>query len=319
MRRGASILLMLLGVVFASAAVVLWWPHLGGGLADAVAASPPALALHLAGAILFASGGAGIYSRPMTPLFFVFSLVLPLVGMLTVLGLNRVLSGSAGPVTAEDDLEVGNPILGRGLPGVAEVFLQPIARMMRERDGGSIGRMILGLSKGGMAERGHQVLRRFQQDSDVELQFYAQNAQRGATEGLELHLKNLSAKLADQPEDEVVRSALAEVLIELAGRRTTSGSDANSYVRRALEHLKQVPESARRSAMEVRGHLLVREPAGARSALEKLPGDDVRRGRLEAEVLFAERDWKRLADFAEGLESTDIRLRTARAFWRKSA
>ena len=80
-----------------------------------------------------------------------------------------------------------------------------------------------------------------------------------------------------------------------------------------------MPEGAKRAAMEVRGYLLVREPAAARAALGRLPEDDLRRPRLEVEVLYAERDWGRLGECARGLESTDIPLRTARAFWRGGA
>ena len=214
---------------------------------------------------------------------------------------------------------MGNPILARVEAAGQELSLVPIVRVMREVDSRSIGRMILGLSKSGLGERGYQVLRRFQQDEDVELQFYAQNAQRGATEGLERQLKSLRGRLAASPGAPLVSSALAEVLIDLAGRRTTSGSDANSYVRRALEHLKQMPEGAKRAEMEVRGYLLVREPAAARAALARLPEDDLRRPRLEAEVLYAERDWAGLAASVRGLETTDIPLRTARAFWRGEA
>lgn len=319
MRRAISIFLLLLGVAFALAAVFFWWPHRGGGFAGALSAAPQALPVHLAGAVLFAIGAAGTFSRQMALFYFVLALVLPLMGMLTVLGLSGILRGESASQLQEDELELGNPILVRAEPGAAPVFLKPFARMMREEQAGSIGRMILGLSKSGGAERGYQVLRRFQQDADVELQFYAQSAQRGATEGLELQLKLLRSKLAGEAENGAVRAALAEVLIGLAGQRTTSGSDANAYVRRALEHLKRLPESAKRAALEVRGYLLVREPAGARAALERLPDGDLRRPGLEAEVLYAERDWGRLSEFAEGFETSDIQLRTARAFWRQSA
>ena len=315
--RGASVLLMVLGATLSIAAVAMWWPHLGGGLGGAAVGAPLAAVLHVVGAGLFAVGAAG--SRAMVPVYLVVVLVLPVLGMLTVLALNGVLTVGGIEVGAGDEFEVGNPVLARVGQGVAPVFLKPIARMMREEGSDVIGRMILGLSKSGGAERGHQILRRYQQDGDVELQFYAQNAQRGSTEVLERHLKNLSARLAEAPDDIAVRAALAEVLIELAGRRATSGSDANSYVRRALEHLKQLPESAQRSALEVRGCLLVREPAGARAALERLPGSDVRRARLEAEVLYAERDWAKLGERMGDLQGGDIQLRTARAFWRKSA
>ena len=319
MRRGRSVSLMLAGAICSVAAICLWWPHLGAGMAGAISAQPLALALHVLGAGLFAAGAAGVLSGSMAVFYFLLAVVLPLVGMFTALGMNYLLSTYSGPVPGGEEFEIGNPIMAKGGGGVPELSLVPIVRMMREVDSRSIGRMILGLSKSGLGERGHQILRRFQQDEDVELQFYAQNAQRGSTEGLERQLKLLRARLAESPGDPHASGTLAEVLIDLAGRRTTSSSDANSYVRRALEHLKQVPEGARRAAMEVRGYLLVREPAAARAALGRLPEGDLRRPRLEVEVLYGERDWGRLAECARGLESTDIPLRTARAFWRGAA
>lgn len=320
MRRGIPVIMMLAGLGVGVAATALWWPHFAAGLAGAIAARPVALVLHLLGAGLFASGAAAGMSRPMKGFYFLLVAVLPLIGMLAVLGLNHHLSADGAAEEDEGEFELGNPILARrGGQSLPELSLDPIVRVMRQVDSRSLGKMILGLSQSGSAERGYQILRRFQQDEDVELQFYAQNAQRGATESLERQLKRLRLRLADAPGDPLVSSALAEVLIDLAGRRTTSGSDANAYVRRALEHLKQVPEGAKRAAMEVRGYLLVRDPAAARAAFGRLPEADSRRARLEVEVLYAERDWGRLAACCEGLESADIPLRTARAFWRGRA
>ncbi|MGI9240650.1 MAG: hypothetical protein ACR2RV_07610 [Verrucomicrobiales bacterium] len=293
----------------------LWWPHLGNGLAGAVAGQPIAFLLHLSGAGVFAAGAARGASWSIALFYFVLGAVLPLLGMLTSLGVRSLLSGGRELEPNEDDLVVGNPITATRESRPEEASLRPIVRMMRELDSRSIGRMILGLSKAGEAERGYQVLRRFQQDDDVELQFYAQNAQRGVTDGLERRLRRLRMRLDQSPGDPLVSGALAEVLIGFAGLRTTSSSDANSFVRRALEHLKQLPEGAKRAALEVRGYLLVKEPAAARAALERLPEGDLRKSRLSMEVFFAERDWARLSDCARGLEATDIPVRTARAFW----
>ena len=311
--------LLVFGSACGLAALIMWWPHLDGGVSGAVTAAPVALGIHLAGAALFAIGAAGVFSRPLAVFYFVLVAVLPLIGMLTVFGLSAILTYGVEVAPEEEELEVGNPILARPSPRGAEVFLKPIAHMMREEDAASIGRLLLGLSKGGGAERSFQVLRRYQQDSDVELQFYAQSAQRGVTEGLERQLKKLSATLAEEPENGAVRAALSEVLIAQAGQRTTSSSDANAYVRRALGHLKQLPENAKRAALEVRGYLLLRERSGARQALEGLHEGDLRKPGLEMEVLYLERDWARLRDFADQLQTSDIQLRTARTFWRESA
>ncbi len=316
MRSGGAVALMLVGFALGMAGFALWWPHFGGGLSGAVEGQPLALLLHLLGAGLFATGAAGRSSRSIALYYFLLAAVLPLLGMLTALGVTALLSRSSEAGLTGDEFVIGNPITAKREQEAAELSLTPIARLMRELDSRSIGRMILGLSKSGEAERGYQILRRFQQDQDVELQFYAQNAQRGAGEGLERRLKSLRERLAESPGDPGLSGALAEVLIGLAGMRTTSSSDANSYVRRALEHLGQLPQGAKRAAMEVRGYLLVREPAAARAALGRLPEGDLRRHRLTAEVLYAERDWGGLVECARGLEVTDIPLRTARAFWR---
>ena len=308
-------MLMLVGFALGATGCALWWPHLGNGLAGAVAVQPLAFLLHLSGAGVFAAGAARGASWSIAAFYFVLGAVMPLLGMLTSLGVRSLLSGGREIEAGEDDLAIGNPITATRESGVEEASLRPIVRMMRELDSRSIGKMILGLSKAGEAERGYQVLRRFQQDDDVELQFYAQNAQRGLTEGLERRLRKLRLRLEQSPGDPLVSGALAEVLIGFAGLRTTSSSDANSYVRRALEHLKRLPEGAKRAALEVRGYLLVQEPAAARAALERLPEGDLRRPRLSMEVLYAERDWSRLSESARGIEVTDIPVRTARAFW----
>ena len=84
-------------------------------------------------------------------------------------------------------------------------------------------------------------------------------------------------------------------------------------------HLKQLPENAKRAALEARGYLLLRERSGARKALAGLPDGDLRKPGLEAEVLYLERDWARLTDFAGQLETSDFQLRTARTFWKEIA
>lgn len=319
MGRRIALLMMLAGAALGVGAIVLCEPQLDGGLVAVVRTVPLGIALHVVGAGLFAIGAAKFFARPMAPLYFVLAAIVPVVGMLTVVGLNLVLEGDAGLELDDEEFDIGNPILARPERGGSELVLKPVVRQMRELDSESIGRMILGLSKRGAAERGYQVLRRFQQDSDVELQFYAQNAQRGATEGLEERLKMLRARLDEEPDGPAFNLAIAEVLIELAGRRTTSSSDGNAYVRRAFDHLKKAPEGAQRAALELRGYLLVHEPAAARVAWEKLPLSDPRRVIFEAEVLYAERDWERLAECAGRLESSDTQVRTAREFWRASA
>jgi len=314
MKRGVSLFLMLLGSALSIVAVILWVPHADGGVGAAISGSPIAFGLHAVGALLFSAGAASSGSRSITLFYFSISFALPVVGMATILGLLILLGDGFEEIEEEVPLQIGNPITSKR-SAAASVHLSPIARMMREEDSAAIGQILLGLGKGDGAERGHEILRRYQQDSDVELQFYSQSAQRSATEGLELQLKNLRSRLTENAKDDAVRAALAEVLIELASRRSTSGSDANAYIRRALEHLKISPATPKRAALEVRGHLLVKEPAAARSALAGLPDGDLRREQLNIELLYAERDWAKLMGGAEAVEASNIPMRTALAFW----
>jgi len=338
MRRKAQTLARLLLI---GAALVL-----EAGVIQALVAHPPAdlaavvstpsgilgLIAHLCGAALLALGCGGFLpGGSMTDrasavvLYFILALVLPGAGAVGVVLITFLLArGGIDPAPA-GEFVVGNMMLEdveHGHDAPPEVHLEPLIVSTRSFDTESLGKMLLALRGRAGHPGAGAILRRYQQDSDSEVQFYAQSAVSGATETAETDFVRFEKRIAENPDDAAARAALVDRLLSHAERAATPKGDRKKLSDQALGHLEAAlkvrPLSLRFHELTARAHLAAGDANSAKAALEAVVRPAFGRGAVTAtslDALYRDGEWDRLIELSKEAAPADARLKTAMKFW----
>ncbi len=283
----------------------------GAGIAEAFATGGgiAALALHLFGAIFLAAACGGFLPGGRTAdrasfvvFYFIVAFVLPGFGALGVAALTAVLR-SGIEAEGEPDFMVGNPLLEDAAPdGPPELHLEPLAAGLGSLELPKLRGAALALRHRAAHPGPAALLRRFRNDPDSELQFYAANALAAATESAEARLATLAAHVADHPDDLPARADLAEALLDAPA---PSPAERASAAAAALEQLaggpgEPGPRGARSRRLAARAHLAAGgDPAAARAALGEERAESDPAGE-NLELLFREGRWGALARLCRG-------------------
>ncbi len=338
MRRKAQTLARLLLI---GAALVL-----EAGVIQALITRPPAdlmavvatpmgflgLIAHLCGAALLAFGCGGFLPggsmsdrASVVVLYFVLALVLPGAGAAGVALITFLLARGGIDPSPAGEFVVGNAMLEdveHGHDAPPEVHLEPLLVSTRSFDTESLGKMLLALRGRAGHPGAGAILRRYQQDSDSEVQFYAQSAVSGATETAEADFIAFEKSIAENPDDASARAALADRLLSHAERAVTPKGDRKKLSDQALGHLEAAlrvrPLSLRLQELTARAHLAAGDATSAQAALEAVVRPAFGRGAVTATVLdslYRGGEWDRLIELSKEAAPVDARLKAAMKFW----
>jgi hypothetical protein len=283
---------------------------------------------HLLACALFAFGAGNIVSKDgrraalaSSILYFTFAFTFPLVGMIGALAMIWMLKDRL-----QDEFIVGNTMIERwaNRPHHKEldVHLIPLTASMRSLDRDGLAAMILGLRDLLPSESAHEILERYQQDLNSQVQFYAQSALSGELERVESHLSTLGSRVRENPENPVPRTALAEMLVNLANQRRITAVDREVHAQNALVHLQialdHAPNYAYLHFLKARASLILRDTRIAEESLEKLVtlgAPPSMTGRVRAKLAFEKRDWDALTKMPP---STDPEISASLHYWQST-
>ncbi len=222
--------------------------------------------------------GFSFATRVTLVLFLVvLTSILPLAGIGVAGLLTILLNTPAGDgKQPEDDLVVGNPPAhqARRESREAKPTLEPLCEAMRSLDEKETERMLHGVKHMAPARKTLHFLRRFRTDPKSSLQFASQAILASESEGRELQVKDLAARIARNPRAVEPRIHMAEVLLTMADWTPEGDSTAMVYRRDALNQLQHAlaadKNSARAHVLKARTLLGLQDPAAALAILDEL-------------------------------------------------
>ena len=288
---------------------------------------------HLVACALFAFGAGNIVSKDGRRaalasfiLYFTFAFTFPLVGMICALAMIWMLKDGARKERLQDDFIVGNTMIERWANRPhdkdLDVHLMPLTASMRSLDRDGLAAMILGLRDLLPSESAHEILERYQQDLNSQVQFYAQSALSGELERVESHLSTLASRVRRNPENPVPRTALAEMLVSLANQRRITAADKEVHAKNALVHLQialdHAPDYAYLHFLKARASLILHDSKGAEESLEQLVKLDAPRSmtdRVRAKLAYETGDWTALTKMPA---STDPEISASLHYWQST-
>jgi hypothetical protein len=303
-----------------------------------------ALACHVVSALIAACaamiavpGRGGRFTLAL--LFSLMALTLPGVGLLTVAVMLVIFAlRPVADVHPEDRWTVGVPRMVMGENARTPLQLEPLAGTLRRVSLTEQGPIILGL-KNAVAEGRLPLLRRFQNDDDAQLQFFAQGVLGSAEEELETALRRYEGRLdqaksltgaAQSAAISDAATSAGEICLELARMAPPADvAGAQVQARAALTFSETAAEAHPQNQtaywIATEALLLLKEPAKARQALAagtKLGASAISKapqGLLPHMVSHAEDRWDELATrmAAQPLEAlaADSSLSEVAGYW----
>ena len=283
-----------------------------------------ALAVHTVACALLAAafgglvpGGTSADRASVVLLYFVVAFILPGAGVVGVVWLGYLLGRGGKGTEEEAAYKLGNPLTRPYQDGAREFatrpHLEPLATSMREFDTAEARAAVLALRHRAHRPEVAAVLKRFRNDADSELQFFAGSALDGAVERAETHANTFTQRVAADPEDADAHVGLAEGLIKLARTAAVAG-DRRRLAAAACEHLASArerwPDSHRLARLAGEGLML----SGDHESAEKVLSNEAEAAPERLSLLFQQRDWAALRDIASRTVTSSPQLAAALDF-----
>jgi hypothetical protein len=271
------------------------------------------LIAHCLAAVICAATAAR-FRTPSFLFYVVPALLLPVGGVLTVWATSYILRSPVG--APQDDAAPFETVSVARSSESPAALMEPLAGTLRQLPLNDIQSLASGLRSARPASSAAAVLQYLQQHEDTEVRFRAQGSVTRAIRPAEELLKQLS-------EHETLTSsqchAAADACMDLAEWTPATGANKVALLQNAISYLDSAESSIPQLARLTRAQLASRHTDGAATSLENLRvagASDQLCDPLQAELLYQQGDWQKLAQHCATLPSTTSDISSTARFWR---